>query len=225
LKPLALALALAASLCIAACGSTKEGGPFGLDQRVPSAQDAPGSKPDPVEKRQTANGPDEFISRLGDRFINPTPKDVTEFKQSGFLRAIDDTRFFPAKPGGPHTRNAVHIFSLVMQFTSADGAKKALEFLHTDALKPCPRSCAFQISEFDPDVDGAEGVRRYASAANIKATGDEGPPRDEYEIEFADGQFAYRVQLAGPPGKVSQDKAEEIAGKLHDRVAGSPPQA
>jgi hypothetical protein len=223
LKPLALALALAASFGIAACGSTKESGPLSLDQRVPSSADAPGSKPDPVEKRQTANGPDEFISRLGDRFVNPTPKDVADFKQSGFVRAIHDTRFFPATPGGPHTRNAVHVFSLVMQFKSSDGAQKALEFLHTDSLKPCPRKCSTQIKEFDVDISGAHGVRRFATAQDIQATGDEGPPYDSYEIEFTDGSFAYRIILHGPPGKVSQEEAEEIAGKLYDRVAGAPP--
>jgi hypothetical protein len=46
---------------------------------------------------------------------------------------------------------------------------------------------------------------------------------DSYEIQFADGPFAYRIKLSGPPDKVSQDEAEEIAGKLYDRVAGAPP--
>ena len=225
MKPLLLLLALVAALGSAACGSNKEAAPLALDQRVPSAQDAPGSKADPVEKRVTVSGPDEFISRLGEGFINPTQKDVTEFKQSGFLRAIRDTRFFPATPGGPHTRNAVHIFSLVMQFKSRDGAQDALDFFHTDSLRPCPGKCSTQIEEFDVDISDAHGVRRYATAADIKATGDEGPPYDSYEIQFADGPFAYRIILNGPPGKVSQDKAEEIAGKLYDRVAGAPPKA
>jgi hypothetical protein len=224
-KAVVLTLAAAAALVLAACGSNKEAAPLALDQRVPTAQDAPGSKPDPVEKRVTVTGPDEFISRLGERFVNPTPKDVADFKQSGFLRAIHDTRFFPATPGGPHTRNAMHIFSLVMQFKSDDGAQKALDILHTDSLRPCPRKCATQIKEFDVDISGAHGVRRFATAKDIKATGDEGPPYDSYEIQFADGAFAYRIILNGPPGKVSQDKAEEIAGKLHDRVAGAPPKA
>jgi hypothetical protein len=226
LKPLVLLFALVAVLDIAACGNSKEeAAPLALDQRVPSAQDAPGSKADPVEKRVTVSGPDEFISRLGERFINPTQKDVTDFKQSGFLRAIHDTRFFPATPGGPHARNAVHIFSLVMQFKSREGAQDALDFFHTDSLRPCPRKCSTQIKEFDVDISDAHGVRRYATAENIQATGDEGPPYDSYEIQFADGPFAYRISLFGPPGEVSQDMAEEIAGKLYDRVAGAPPQA
>jgi hypothetical protein len=171
-KAVVLTLAAAAALVLAACGSEKSAAPLALDQRVPTAQDAPGSKPDPVEKRVTVTGPGEFISRLGERFINPTPKEVADFKQSGFLRAIHDTRFFPATPGGPHTRNAVHIFSLVMQFKSDDGAQTALDFLNTDSLRPCPRKCATQIKEFDVDISDAHGVRRFATAEDIKATGD-----------------------------------------------------
>jgi hypothetical protein len=223
LKWLPFVVLLVAMLGIAACGSKKAAAPLKLNERVPSEADAPGSKSDPVERRQMATGPDEFISRLGDRFVNPMPKDVTDFKQSGFVRAIHDTRFFPATPGGPHTRDAVHTFSLVMQFNSHEGAQEALDFLHTDSLRPCPKKCSTQIEEFDVDISDAHGVRRYATAENIQATGDEGPPYDSYEIQFADGPFAYRITLFGPPGKVSQDEAEEIAGKLYDRVAGAPP--
>jgi hypothetical protein len=223
LKRLLLAVAAVAALGLTACGD-KAAAPLGLDQRIPSAQDAPGSKPDPVEKRETAKGPDEFISRLGGRFVNPTPKDVREFKSAGFVQAIHDTRFIPEEPGGPHTRTAPHIFSLVMQFESADGAQEALNFLHTDSLRPCPQTCATQVSEFDADeISDSHGTRRYATAESIKATGDkEGHPYDSYEIEFADGPFAYRVVLSGSPGKVSQDEAEQIAKSLYDRVKGAP---
>src|SRR5439155_2498197 len=161
LKPSLLVLSLITLLGLTACGSKKKAAPLALDQRVPTAQDAPGSKPDPVEKRVTVTGPDEFISRLGERFVNPTPQDGREVKSAGFVRAVHDTRFIPNEPGGPHTKNAVHIFSLVMQFRSADGAEKALELLHADSLRPCPSVCAFQISEIYPDVHGAQGVRRY----------------------------------------------------------------
>jgi hypothetical protein len=223
LKALLLAVTAVAALGLTACGD-KAAAPLGLDQRIPSAQDAPDSKADPVEKRETVNGPDEFISRLGDRFINPTPKDVSDFKSAGFERAIHDTRFIPEEPGGPHTRTAPHIFSLVMQFESADGAQKALDILHTDSIRPCPENCATQVSEFDADdISDSHGTRRYATAASVKATGDkELHPYDSYEIEFADGPFAYRVILSGSPGKVSQDEAEQIAKSLYDRVKGAP---
>jgi hypothetical protein len=223
LKRLPFVVLLVVVLGIAACGSKKATAPLKLNQRVPSAQDAPDSKADPVEKRQTAEGPDEFITRLGDKFINPTVEDVSEFKRSGFVRAIHDTRFFPAEPGGAHTRTAPHIFSLVMQFESADGAEKGLELIHADSLRPCPEKCSTQIEEFDVDISDAHGVRRFATAEDIEATGDEGPPYDSYEIQFADGPFAYRITLSGRPGTVSQDEAEEIAGDLYDRVAGAPP--
>lgn len=223
MKALSLAVAVIAALVVSACGNDKEAAPLALDQRVPTGEDAAGSEPDPVEKRVTVSGPEEFISRLGDAFVNPTPKDVSEFKGAGFLRAIEDTRFIPKTPGGAHSMGLPHIFSLVMQFESEDGAKTGLEILHADSLRPCPETCAFQVTEFDvPDIPAAQGVRRYASAESIQATGDERPPRDQYEIAFADGAFAYRIELAGPPGTVSQDEAEEIAGKLYDRVRGGP---
>jgi hypothetical protein len=47
-------------------------------------------------------------------------------------------------------------------------------------------------------------------------------PFDGYEIGFADGVFAYRIILNGPPGKVTQEEAEQIAKSLYDRVKGQP---
>jgi hypothetical protein len=224
-KTLLLALALVAALGVAACGGGGNNGPAGplaLDQRVPSEEDAPDSKPDPVEERVTVKSTDGFISKLGEHFINPTAKEVADFESSDFVEAIHDTRFFPAEPGGPHRRDAPHLFSLVMQFESPKGAQDALDFFHTDSVRPCPESCATQVEEFDVDIPGGYGVRRFATEENIEATGDEGHPYDSYEIGFADGLFAYRVTLNGPPGKVSQDEAEDIVKSLYDRVAGAP---
>jgi hypothetical protein len=211
---------------VPACGGDDERGPNGplaLNGRVPTEADAPDSKPDPVEKRVVVEGADEFISRLGDAFVNPTSEDVATLKESGFVQAISDTRFLAES----HTRTAPHIFSLVMQFGAKQGAQTALDFFHRDALRPCPENCATSVEEFDvDDIPNAEGVHRSASQEDIEATGDaEAHPFDEYEIEFADGPFAYRIQLNGPPGKVSEDEAEDIAHALYERVAGAPPAA
>jgi hypothetical protein len=119
----------------------------------------------------------------------------------------------------------MHLFSLVMQFKDEDGSKEALDLIHEDSLRPCPEKCATQIREFDVDFGDAEGVHRYATAKDIQATGDEGPPYDSYEIQFADGVFAYPITLNSQPGKISQDEAEEIAKALYDRVKGAPPKA
>jgi hypothetical protein len=48
-------------------------------------------------------------------------------------------------------------------------------------------------------------------------------PFAAYKITFADGPFAYEVDMFGPPDKVSQEQAEEIAKNLYERVEGSPP--
>jgi hypothetical protein len=226
LKPLLLLLAFVAVLGIAACGSNKEEGPLALDQRVPTAQDAPGSKPDPVETQQVATGVREFVEKFGERFVNPQPEDLREFRQTGFISAIRSTRFFPDEPGAAHERDDRHVFALVLQFKTDDGAQKALEIVHRDSLRPCPKKCSTQIREFDVDgIPDASGVRRFATAEDIKATGDKGPPYDSYSIEFTDGPFAYDIELFGPPGQVSEDEADEIVKRLYDRVAGAPPKA
>jgi hypothetical protein len=219
----AVALAFAAVVALAACGGGGNKEPLTMDQRVPSTQDAPEWKADPVERPVSVSESDEFISKLGERFINPTPQDIQKFKSSGFVRALHVTRFFPETASGQHTKTAPHLFSLVMKFDSEDGAKTALDLLHTDSLRPCPETCATQVQEFDPGFGDAKGTRRYATEESIKATGDkEAKPFDRYEIEFTDGVFVYRLEMNGAPGAVSEDKAVTIARKLYERVKGAP---
>jgi hypothetical protein len=196
-----------------------------MDQRVVTEADAPDSEADPVEKPVEVNGPDEFISRLGERFVNPTPEEVRDFKNGGFVRALHVTRFMPATPGGPHTRNAPHIFSLAMQFESDQGANDALAIFKADSVRPCPETCAEQAEEFDVDgIPSAYGTHRFATAESIQQTGDtEETPFDDFSIGFADGVFAYRIILSGQPGKVTEEQVEEIAKSLYDRVKGQPP--
>ena len=188
-----------------------------------SAQDAPGSEPDPVEKRITIEGTDQLITRLGDYFVNPTPEDKAELEETDFLRAILDTRFIPEEPGAEHTPESVHVRTLAAQFESADGAETGLDLIHKDSLRPCPEICATQISEFDVgEIPDAHGVRRLATAEDIAEIGEEGRPFDRYEVQFADGPFSYVVSLDGAPGEVSQQELEEIAGRLYERVKGAP---
>ena len=228
MKPLLLTVAAVVALGLTACGgddgNASATGPVTMDQRVVTEEDAPDFEADPVEKPVSASGPDEFVSRLGDRFVNPTPEEVASLKTGGFVKALHVTRFSPETPGGPHTRSAPHIFSLAMQFDSEKGATDAVAILHADSLRPCPKTCAQQAEEFDvADIPNAHGTHRYATAESIQQTGEtEETPFDDFQVEFADGVFAYRVILTGPPGKVSQDEAEEIAKALYDRVKGAP---
>jgi hypothetical protein len=211
-------------LGLAACGGddgvATSTGPIALEQRVVTEEDAPDSKEDPVETPQTAASAEEFVDRLGDAFINPTPEEVQEFQTSTFVRAYNATRFI----GDEHSMTAPHIISLVMQFETEDDATRAAEISHADSIRPCPETCASQAEEFDvADIPGAAGTHRFATAESIEATGDtEARPFDEYEIDFADGAFAYRITLRGAPGEVSEDDAEEIAEALYERVKGAP---
>jgi hypothetical protein len=195
-----------------------------MEQRVVTKEDAPDFEDDPIEKPVAVASADEFVSRLGHEFVNPTPEEVGKLKTEGFVRALHVTRFMPATPGGPHTRTAPHIFSLTMQFDSEQSAKDALEILHADSLRPCPKTCAEQAEEFDvADIPGALGTHRSATAESIQQTGDtEETPFDAYQVQFADGVFAYRIILSGPPGKVTEKQVKETAKSLYDRVKGAP---
>jgi hypothetical protein len=225
LKRLLLALAAIAILGLTACGGSSSSsgtatGPLKLDDRVPNEADAPGSKPDPVEARQTAINIREFDEKMGDAFINPTDQEKKDFQTVDFVQAIHDTRYY----GAVHSKDDPHIFSLVVQFGSIASAKEMADFFHTDGLRPCPRSCATSVSEFDVSgIPGATGVRRLTTEDAIKAAGtSEDHPYDSYAIFFSDGVFAYNIVLGGPPGTTSEDKAKEIAGNLYDRVQGVP---
>lgn len=230
MRPLLLAVAAVAAFGLTACGDDEGNatatGPVTMDQRVVSEEDAPDFEADPVEKPVSASGPDEFISRLGERVINPTPEEVSDFKSSGFVKARHVTLFMPATPGGPHARNAPHIFSLAMQFDSDQGANDTLAFFKADSVRPCPETCAEQAEEFDVDgIPGAYGTHRFATAESIQQTGDtEARPFDDFSIGFADGVFAYRIILSGQPGKVTEGQVEEIVKALYDRVKGAPVQ-
>jgi hypothetical protein len=215
-------LAFLALVVLAACGGGDNPEPMTLSQRVVTKMDAPGSKPDPVEKGQQTADFEEFINALSELAVDPDKQVMTEvFREAGFQEAIADARFF----GETHSRTSPHVFSSVIRLQSEEGAAKALEWLYEDSLKPCPKTCAVQISEFEVDgIPDARGVRRSASAEDIEALGVEGDvPFDSYQVLFTDGAFVYTVDLHGPPGSVTEQQAQEIAASLHSRVEGAPP--
>ena len=111
----------------------------------------------------------------------------------------------------------------MIQLQSEEGATSALDWLETDSLKPCPMSCAVQRSQFDvDDIPGARGVQRSATADDIARVGtpDE-RPFDSYWVGFTDDAFVYTVNLQGPPGSVTEERALTIASAYYDRVNGS----
>ena len=213
-----MALAL---VTLAGCGGDDDAdtaAPTPLTQRVLTAEDAPGSKPDPVETPQATEDFDEFIEALGDFAIDPDTEEITAvFEEAGFEGARTETRFY----GDTHNRTAPHVISSVIQLQSDDGATSALDWLEEDSKKPCPMSCAVQISDFDvDDIPGARGIHRSATAEDIERVGtaDE-RPFDSYWVGFTDGSFVYTVDLHGPPGSVSEEEALEIANAYYERLA------
>ena len=206
-----------------ACGGEDEtaAAPLPVAQRFVTAEDAPGSKPDPVETRQTTVDFDEFIVGLTDASIDPDKEEMTTvFQDAGFKGAGVDTRFF----GETHSPgSSPHVSSSFIELESDEGATSALEWLETDSKKPCPMSCAAQISEFDvDDIPDARGIHRVATAEDIERVGNEDErPNDSYSILFTNGAFVYTVDLFGPPGSVTEEQAQTIANAYYERLKGN----
>ena len=194
--------------------------PLPLAQRFLTAGDAPGSKTDPVETRQTTADFDAFISTLSEHSIDPDREEMTKlFQEAGFKQAGADTRFF----GEAHSQTAPHASSGFIELESEEEATRALDWLETDALKPCPMTCATQISEFDvDDIDDARGVHRISTAEDIERVGStDQRPNDSYWVGFTKGRFVYTLDLRGPPGSVSEEQAQKIARAYHDRLTSN----
>ena len=216
-------LAAVTAVALIACsgGDGEPAAPVPLAQRFLTAEEAPGSKPDPDETRQTTEDFDEFIAGLSDASIDPDEEEMTGvFQGAGFKSAGVDTRFY----GEVHTPGeSTHVVSSFIELESEEGATSALDWLETDAMKPCPMSCATQISRFDvDDIPEARGVRRVATAEDIERVGtSDEQPSESYLVAFANGTFVYTVDLFGRPGAVSEEQALEIASAYYDRLTAA----
>jgi hypothetical protein len=224
---LAFSLLLAVTVVtLVSCGGSDDetaAAPLPVAQRFVTAEDAPGSKPDPVETRQTTVHFDEFITALSDFTVDPNTEELTAlFKDAGFKSAGVDTRFFGQKHS---SETSVHVFSSFIEVGSEDGAKSALDWLETDQMKPCPMSCAVQRSSFQvDDIPDARGVHRVATAEDIERVGrSDEQPQDDYWIGFTNGPIVYTMVLHGHavPGTVSEDQAQQIAMAYYDRLTAS----
>jgi hypothetical protein len=214
-------LVVLATVALSGCGSDDETAvPVPLPQRFVTAEDAPGSKADPDELRDTTFDFDEFTAAAGERFIDAdTDEMTTVFQEAGFKGSGVDTRFY----GETHTPGeSPHVVSSFIELESEEGATSALDWLETDARKPCPRSCAVQISTLDvDDIPDARGVRRVQTAEDIERVGVEDQvPLDSYMVAFTDGGVVYTVDLFGPPGSVSEEQALDIVRAYHHRLTG-----
>jgi hypothetical protein len=216
--PLVAALAM---FTLVACGGDDDVAVLPVAQRFVSAEDAPGSKPDPVERRETTRDFAIFIPSLTEASIDPDPEEInTVFEDAGFVEAGRDARFF-GETHSPET--SPHVFSSFIELESEDGATSALDWLETDEMKACPMSCAVQRSSFVvDDPPDARGVHRVATAEDIERVGRKDErPRDSYWVGFSVGPVVYTVNLEGPPGSVSEEQAQQIASAYHARLAGT----
>jgi hypothetical protein len=164
---------------------------------------------------------DEFIAGLSDASVDPDTEEMTEiFQNAGFKSGGVDTRFY----GEVHTPgSSTHVVSSFIELESEEGATSALDWIETDSKKPCPMSCATQISTFDvDDIPDARGVRRIATADDIERVGTtDQRPFESYLVAFANGAFVYTVDLFGQPGSVTEAQALDIAGAYYDRLTDS----
>ncbi len=213
------------AVTLVACGGSDDetAAPLPVAQRFVTAQDAPGSKADPVEKRQTTVDFDDFILALSDFTVDLDVEEAnTVFHEADFKSAGVDARFF-GQTHSPET--SVHVFSSFIEVGSEDGATSALDWLETDQMKPCPMSCAVQRSSFEvDDIPDARGVHRVATAEDIERVGrNDEQPQDDYWIGFTNGPIVYTMVLHGHavPGTVSEDRAQEIATAYYDRLTAS----
>jgi hypothetical protein len=209
---------LLTAVAFVACSGADDA-PLPVAQRFPTAADAPGTKPDPVEKGETTEDLDEFIVAFSDAVIDPGREEMTTlFQEAGFMGAGLDVRFF----GDSHSPDAPHLFGWFIELDSEDGAMSVLDWLEADSMKPCPESCAAVISTFEVDgIPDARGVHRIATAEDIEAAGTEGQtPSEDYWVGFTDGSIVYTVNLSGPPGSVSEEQTQTIIGAYHHRLTG-----
>ena len=136
---------------------------------------------------------------------------------------VINTRFFPSEPGGEHAPGTPHVVTFVYEFESDDGANTGADLAHDIGLRPCPETCAYEITEFEPTgVPDAKGVQAIATQEAIDEIGDDIQPDARYSVYFADGPVAYEVTTFGPPDEVSRQQVEDIAANLYERVQGAP---
>lgn len=214
-------VSLIAAGVVACSGDGSDAAPLTLEERLLLESEAAGSEPDPQETRVVAGSLDDFVSSPD--YVVAADIDRSSLEEAGFVSAVQDTRFYPETPGASHSGEEPHVRMVVIRFDSEDGARAGSDLLHEKAAEPCLETCATRITEFDvAGIPDAKGVRRLISEADLEETGEARFPFDVYAILFADGSFAYQLDVFGTPGEVSQEQAEEIAMKVYERVQGAP---
>lgn len=202
-------------VALVACGAE----PAPVSERFPTADEAPGTKPDPDEPRETTDDYDDFLVALRPALIEPDREEMARvFKEADFTRAGVDFRLY----GETHSPETPHLISWFIELGSEEAATGALDWIEADTMTPCPHSCATRISNFDVEsIPDARGVHRIATAEAIEAAGNaDEHPNDSYWIGFTIGSVFYALYLQGPPGTVSEKQAQTIATTFYERLTG-----
>ena len=220
MRLITIAAALVFSLALVACGTEEASAPpLTLEERVVGEAEAPGSEPDPVETQKTVTGLEELEAEMAGPEV--FEEDLTAIEQAGFVSMVIDTRFYDQGDG--HVPGAPHVLTFVSEFESDGGATEGVDVAHDIGLRPCPETCAYVFTEFEPaGIPDAKGVQAIATQEAIDEIGDDIQPDARYSVYFADGPIAYEVTIFGPPEEVSREQVEDIAGKLYARVKGAP---
>jgi hypothetical protein len=211
----AIRILVSLTVALVACGAE----PVPVAQRFPTAAEAPGTKPDPVEEGQITEDFNEFLTALTDAVIDPNRKEMTTvFQEAGFKRAGLDVLFY----GEKHSFTAPHLFSWFIELDSEGGASSALDWLQADSKKPCPHSCATRVNSFAVDgIPDARGTHRIATAEDIEAAGNaDEHPFESYWVGFTVGSIVYGIDLHGPPGSVSEEQVQKIVSAFYERLTG-----
>ena len=140
-----IAAALVFCLSLVACGGEDPGAALPLEERVVGAAEAPGSEPDPVETPVTATGLEELEAELAGP--NVYEEDLRAVEEAGFVSMIVNTRYFPSEPGGEHVPARLTLSRSCTNSNRTTERTPAPILAHDIGLRPCPETCAYEITE------------------------------------------------------------------------------
>ena len=143
----------------------------------------------------------------------PSSQAVAVFEHAGF-EAGAGMSFVAAEGQGPHAAVGV------VQLRSDDDARKTLDYVRTQALKPQSFAvCSVNTREFA--VAGIPGAKGVALTPQLDPPPDAPPPFVRYGIGFTIGSRLYLATVDGAPGQVEMSQAVGTARALYERNARS----
>ena len=197
--------------------TTTEQAALTLSQRLVTAEDAPGSKPDPVEQGGTTVKFDEFIQALSDLAIDPdTTEMTTVLREAGFKGAGSGTRFFESN-AYPYGASCLQLRRSPPVRRRSDERSGLARNRHHEA---CPMSCAVQRSTFDVD-----DIPRDEAFTEVRPpTTSRGSEHQTNDPSKATGWASPTVRSStrwictDHQGSVTEERAQTIANAYYERL-------